>query len=373
MARSSRSQALTLTWAEALDDEAIRKLLRDNSMEGQIRLTLARDPDARLAAAIEGDRHCAVLVRDADGRLLGMGSRCVRQQWLAGQSRKIGYLGQFRKARGTVMRPRALARAFSMLLARRQSDEAEFDLTSIASDNHSARRLLERGIPGLPSYVPLFEQATLVLHTRARRWRDRSDTPLQRCRPSDLDEVVQLSAEHGHRHDFAPHWTRDDLESRQRCRNLEHGDFYIWRRRGTAVACAAIWDQRAFKQIEVAGYAAQLARWRHCANLGLRILGQPTLPPPGTTLAHAFLSHFAWREGHEAELPLFVRALSQQAARRHIDYLSLGLDRQSPVFDAIRHRNPCRVHSSQIYRVWPETPPAQSRAPQNPHLEIAIA
>jgi hypothetical protein len=35
-------------------------------------------------------------------------------------------------------------------------------LTSIASDNVVARRLLERGLPGMPTYRPLCEFVTLV-------------------------------------------------------------------------------------------------------------------------------------------------------------------------------------------------------------------
>jgi hypothetical protein len=49
--------------ATPADDPEIRRLLRDNPMDGEIRVSLEREPNAFLAAAVEGEPHHMVVAR----------------------------------------------------------------------------------------------------------------------------------------------------------------------------------------------------------------------------------------------------------------------------------------------------------------------
>ena len=62
-------------------------------------------------------------------------------------------------------RVHALGAGYHAMDRTRLADELPYDLTSIVSDNHTARRLLERGLPGLPRYLPVGE----VIRTWAPR------------------------------------------------------------------------------------------------------------------------------------------------------------------------------------------------------------
>ncbi len=88
------------------DDAELRRLLRENPVDGSIRVTLEREPDSFLAAGIEGDTHQVVVARDSGtGRLLGMGTRSVNNAYINGQRERLGYLSQLRLDRDHCGRP----------------------------------------------------------------------------------------------------------------------------------------------------------------------------------------------------------------------------------------------------------------------------
>ncbi len=61
--------------ATPADDPEIQRLLRDNPMDGEIRVSLEREPNALLAAAVEEEPHHTVVAREAEtGRSWGWGA-----------------------------------------------------------------------------------------------------------------------------------------------------------------------------------------------------------------------------------------------------------------------------------------------------------
>ncbi len=90
-----------------------------------------------------------------------MASRTV---WPTG----VGYLHQLRIAPWHRHLTRPFLRiGFRMLLETHADDEAPYDVTTIVSDNHVARRLLEAGLPGLPTYRAVEKIVTMLLPARA--------------------------------------------------------------------------------------------------------------------------------------------------------------------------------------------------------------
>ncbi len=391
---------LVMETARPGDDAALRELLRGRAMDGLIRLTLEREPSFWHAAAVEGERHHTVIARDrATGRVLGMGSRAVREVWLDGERVKIGYLAQLRAAPGVPAGRRLLAAGYRSCDRRRQGDELPYDLTSIIADNAPARRLLERGLPGLPRYRSLCRLVTLTIPT-SQKWNRRETRSLSPglLPPSPsgrgvggegarvarvwegglregsealLPAIIQCLERNLRRYQFAPVWTEDDLRSATRTRGLEAADFLVISDgRVRITGCVAIWDQRSFKQVVVRGYAPALQRFRPLVNLCLAAAGRPRLPPPGSRLELAYLSHLAVdgdRPGVAVEL---LRAARREAGRRGLGYLALSLTEAHPLLPAIRRAFPARELESVLYLVHPgdATGPGPGSCP---HVEAA--
>jgi len=338
-------------------------------MAGWVSLSLEAEPDASLALEIEGERHTTVLVRErAGGALLGMGSRSVRRVYYDGQIARLGYLGRLRAAGGRRGLAR-LAAGFAAIEASRRSDELDFDLTSVVADNSAARRLLERGVRGLPSYRELCSLSTFLVPTGGRFQRT---ARVRAAADPELGEIAAHLDACQRELQFAPVWTEADLRSGARCRGLAPGDFLVLRQAGELVGCAAIWDQRAFKQVVVRGYAPLLARTRPVVNLALRGLGQPRLPRAGETLAIAHLSHLAVRDWDPEIAAELIAAARARAAERGLNLLALGATESHPLRPLFA-RLPAREYRSTLYCVQAPHKPVRGDAlgGRIPHVEVA--
>ncbi len=352
------------------DDGEIRALLRNQPMDGPIRLTFEREPELRLATAVEGERHATVLVRErASGRLLGMGSRSVRWAWVNGEPARIGYLAQLRRRPELAVGRHTLAACYALCRAARRADELPYDTTCIFAANRAARRLLERGLPGLPTYRRYAELRTLVLPVR----RERQPAAVRRGSDEILPEIARYLAASLRRYQFAPLVTEDDLRSPARTRGLAPEDFFVAGGDGRMVGAVALWDQRSFKQVVVRGYAPALGRWRPLVNAALALGQRPRLPAAGTPLKLAYLSHLAVDADDPAVAVALLRAARREAARRGLDYLAICLAEANPMLPAVRRSFPCRELASWLYLTYHgDAPPALTELDGRcPHLEAA--
>ena len=153
---TGRLSGLEYGFATEADDAGLRALLRETPMGGAIRLTLEREPSFFASVRREGSRHYTICVRDA-GKIVAMASRTV---WPTG----VGYLHQLRIAPSYRHLTRQFLRiGFRMLRETHAADEAPYDVTTIVSDNHIARRVLEAGLPGMPTYRSIEKILTILV------------------------------------------------------------------------------------------------------------------------------------------------------------------------------------------------------------------
>lgn len=286
-----RADGVRVELATRADDAEIRRLLRDNPMPGRISISLEREPDASLAAAIEGDIHHTVIARDPEtGSLMGMGSVSTRDAYINGDVTRVGYLGQLRLDQR--YRPRApiIIGGYRMFRELHDSLGVRLYLTSIAADNLRARRLLERGLPDMPTYRPLDTFVTTMIEAWAPGGKLPPGLHTRRVNLDHMPDVLHCLTRNGQRAQFSPVWRASDLLARVKAGEIE---FVVAKRRERVVGCMAVWDQRAYKQAVIRGYEPRLLRWRRWINLVPGLFNIPRLPPVGTKLNIAYLSHVA--------------------------------------------------------------------------------
>src|SRR5205814_1515182 len=121
------------------------------------------------------------------------------------------------------------------------------------------------------------------------------------------------------------------------------------------IGCAALWDQRAFKQTVVRGYSARLKRLRPLINVFAKLSGRIRLPSCDSNLSNAFLSPIAVPEHeHSALLALINQSLST-ARQRRIETVTLGFAMNDSRLEIVRREFRCREYRTRLYRVrWPE-------------------
>lgn len=349
--------------ATPADDADLRALLRENPMGGAVRVALEREPSYFAQPAFEGDEHATILARDTrSGRAVAMGGWSIRPAYLNGALARLAYLSHLRVARDYRRRPRLVIDGYRFLRSTLPPDAPPFLLTSIVADNRGALRLLERNLPGMPAYQRVANFVTQLLPATSRRvqlrgWSSRRGAGWVDTRPAearDLPAIIECLARNHARYQFAPAWTAATLCSPTHTPGLCPADFRVVERAGRFVGCAALWDQRTFKQAVIRGYAPALARGRWLVNALGPLAGVPPLPAFGVTLRHAFVSHLAIDGDDPNAFAALVRAVRADAARRGLDAVLLGLAADHP-WRIAAGRFGGRAYPSMLFTVsWPE-------------------
>jgi hypothetical protein len=361
--------------ARTSDEPALRRLLRAAPFAGDIRVTLEREPCIDFANAVEGERTQILVARAAhEPGVVAMGARTLRTSFVNGRPTRVGYLGMLRVLPQYQGHAALLRRGYAALRALHADGAAALNVTTIVADNRRARRVLEAGLTGLPTYRHLGDLLTLLLVTRRRRARTAGGISVSSAAAGDVDEIARCLARYGERFQFAPCWTAADLLSAVRARGLSLGDFLLARRGSRVVGCVACWDQRAFKQVIVRGYSARLRLARPLWNLLAPLSGAPRLPAVGRALELAHLSHLAVDDDDPRVFEALVDGARRAAARRGLEHLTLGLAERNPLAATAQARFSARLYRSRAYLVhWSDGEAAARAVDARPmHLEAAI-
>lgn len=359
--------------ARASDEPALRRLLRETPMGRDIRLTLEREPCVEFANDIEGDATEVLVARAAGSELpVGMAARTVLTSFVNGAPTRVGYLGQLR-IRREYRRPRVLQRGYAALRSLLADSGVSLNVTTIVSDNISARRVLEAGLPGLPTYRYLGDILSLTYGSAARLNSRSNGVGVTSAQTGDMEEIAALLMRNGMRFQFAPRWSREELVSSVRARGLRPEDFFVARRDSRVVGCLACWDQRDFKQVVVRGYSRRVNLVRPMWNALAPVAHWPQLPPVGAPLPVIFLSHVAVDEDDVEAFSALLDAGLHCAHRRGVGHAVLGLSDRHPLAAFARVRRRPRIYCSRVYMVyWPEGEAAAHRVDGRPlHLEVA--
>jgi hypothetical protein len=203
---------------------------------------------------------------------------------------------------------------------------------------------MERALPGMPAYEFLGEFVTALIPVIGGKGTSEHNSQATIAELTDF-----INAENQLRQ-FAPHLTNEELRALSGL-GLQQSDFLIRREGGRIAGCAALWDQRSFKQTLIRGYAPWLNRFRPVINTFNRVNGQPQLPEPGAILSSAFACHLSARPCRSNLFANLIRSLGQEASRRGLQFLTLGLAANDPRLSDVRRQFCFREYRSRIYVV----------------------
>jgi hypothetical protein len=302
---------------------------------------------------LAGGTEFTVVAR-RDGRAVGLGRCTVHGLTRNGDRRRIGYLSALRIEPGVPGAARLIREGYDHLLER-LAGAVDGCITSIAADNARARRVLERGPRlGLPGYQPLGELVTLVAPVPRRGTPGAGRGVVSPWGP-DADGFLRDQALRSQLALGWEPWQWDGL-ARQ---GVTQGDWQLVRHAGDIVAAGAVWDQRAFRQARIVGYAGVLNAMRPAVNMARWIAARPPLPPPGSVLAQGALL------GTSVAEPLLWKrlwpVLVHEAARRGLEWLSICRGATDPELPVLRRLTGAREYRTLLYAVewrggprWPD-------------------
>jgi hypothetical protein len=345
----SRTSRVCFAIATEADDADIRRLLRENPMPGNISLSLEREPNYFADARLPGETKQTIVARH-NGRVICLGSCTIRLRFINGEPRRVGYLGGLRLDKGVAGRFDIVRGGYEFFRKLQGDSPADFYFTSIAADNARARKLLERGLPGMPRYEFIGDFVTVLLPSKHH---DSTRNARTNAVPSK-EQLIALLNHHNAGRQFAPCWSAEELTALQPL-GLRPENFRFVRKNGQIAASAALWDQRVFKQTVIRSYGPSLTFSRPALNLAALFTGGAKLPAEGETLANAFISHLVVEPGDSEALPGLLAELRGDAAQRGIELLTAGFAAADPRLTVLRSHFRCREYHSRLYTVrWPE-------------------
>ena len=257
--------------ANEMDDPDIRRLLRENPMPGKISISLEREPDFFADTCLPAQTKQTIVARSR-AHVICVGSCTFRQRFVNGEPRRVGYLGGLRLDESHAGRFDVLRRGYEFFHALQADAPADFYFTSIAADNQPARHFLERGLRGMPRYEFIGEFVTLLLPTIGAAHLDSASGPPSLERSTLVAKVNQFNRHY----QFAPCWSADELAAVESL-GLRADDFLLTEEEGRFEACAALWDQRSFKQTVIRDYDPVLKQTRTMANFVSKLVGTANL------------------------------------------------------------------------------------------------
>ena len=330
--------------ATLADDLPIARMLADAPLPGPVQLAFTCGTSFFGALQVEGEDPVAC-VAEHGGQIVGVGASTARPVYLGGdevRARYMGCLRLHRAARGSRVIPRGFALLREALAARGEA----LVLTAVLDDNRAARRVLEGGRAGLPTYRPVASLITYAIPTAAACAR----VPDGVEQGSVAEEVADLLRVAGSRRDLFPVCRARDLEGGHRFPSLRASDFWVAREGRTLVGALACWDTRARRQIRVAGYEGTTRWLRPLANVAARMIRRGGLPRVGSELALCYAALGAVLPGAERWFRGLVQAVVAEAARRSCEWLVITLDARDERCAALE-TFPARKQRSTLYQV----------------------
>jgi hypothetical protein len=344
---------MKIALADRSHDSALRALVRSMPMPGSVQLAFAREPSFFGAMQVEGTEHQVIIAQEGE-RVVGMGCRSIKPVYVNGRPARMGHLGGLRTD-PSIRSTTVLARAYAFLRELHRDGGAPAYLSTIVEENNTAMAILTSRRAGLPAYHDLGRYLTHVMPA-ARVGRPSGPVRVGPAAGLDPDRVVRFLNEQGRRRQFFPVVAGADLGA-GRFRGLHLRDILVATVGGAIVGTMGAWDQAAYRQVIVHGYAQPLRALRPVLNPVLRLSGQPVLPPAGLPLRILYASLVAVADDDPDVLASLVRAVCRRASARGHQVVALGLHERDPLRRGLA-RIPARVYRSRLFCVaWEDGTP----------------
>ena len=355
------------------DDAAIRRLLAENPVPGEVTVTYEREPDYFLACGTMGRFWQVGVARHIPtGRIAGLACRSTRPMFVNGRVEEVGYLSQLRV--DNQFRGRWLL-AFGMRFAQELHQDGRVSgyVTTIIENNDLARGVLvDRPRDHHPTYREIGRLETIAIPLRRRRRLQPGPYEVTRGSRYDLAEIVGFLRDQGRYKQFFLAYDAADFEDGLSLPGFNLGDFFIARRDGRVVGLVGLWDQSAFKQTVVREYSRKLKFGRPVYNAASLIAGGRPLPGRGKAIHHIYASFICIEDNSPEVFSVLLQHLYNESATRRYAYLSVGLDSRDPLLPVVKSY-PHISYPARLYTVcFDETGEFHAKLDTRiPYVEIA--
>lgn len=335
-------------------------------MPGPLRARALARPSFLDALAVAGS-SAQTLVAEDEGQIVAAATRALLPLRDGDTVLPAGRLSHLHIAEAH--RGQLLARGFAELRRLHADGAAACYLTTVMAKNHSALAALAAPRAGLPVYADQGPVLTRILVPRQSPIHQATGITIRPAGASDLTVVLDLLARTASRRSAVPAYSEAEVrDGVGLLRGFGIGRLQLAWRDGRAVGCLGLWDQRAFRQQQVVGYAPWLAALRPAWNLLATPLGRPALPASGVEPAYAFAALPLIDDDDPVVFAALLAAVRAQA--RGLDGVVVALHAADPLQTVLAHLPGWTLQSRLFVAHWPDGAAAAGRiAARVPYIE----
>lgn len=338
------------------DDGEIQMLLRRNPVQGPVAISYERFPSYFIGCDVMGQFHQTLVVRHLpSGQLAGLAARAARPLFVNGREMEVGYLGQLRVDQR--FRSRWLVSGgFRFLRELHGERPVGGYLTTIIEGNREAEGVLvRRARRHFPHYRQIDRLHTLALSARLYPPAKGEGVEVRPATAADLGAMIPFFHRYGAGKQFFPVLREEDfLAGAPLIRDLRPEDFLLAFHGGQLCGVVGLWDQSAYKQTVVRGYAGPLRWGRQLYNGLARLRGDRPLPAPGERLSLAYAAFACVAGNSPGVYDRLLRAVCTLAAQRGHGRVLVGLTERDPLL-AVARRYPHHPYVSRLFSAcWQE-------------------
>lgn len=347
-------------------DHQLRKLLRSSPTDGKIQLTFQREPNYFAAVPTLGPFCQTLICREMESQaIVAVASRSIRDVFINGQTKAIGYLGMLRITKAH-QNSSVLARGYRFLKQLHADHRTPMYYTTIADGNQRAIDTLTSGRAGLPAYHPAGVYHTLAIGLSTRAARTESIEPrkpgneleIRRATDGDLSSIVAYVNRVGSAYQFFPVCRESDFETETGAapmasfKGLRASDFFIALRDGQLIGAIGAWDQHAFRQTVVHGYGTALKLGRPFYNAFAGIRGRSRLPSPGQPFRYLIAALATIENNDPFVFRSLINTLADHYSDGKYDFLMIGLHETNPLLETVAPRATVQYKTQVFHVCW---------------------
>jgi hypothetical protein len=354
------------------DDAALRRVLAETPMEGEIAVSFRREPSFFAAAAVHGPFHQTIICRDnVSGQIVGFGCRSVRDLFVNGVPEPVGYLSALRvlpQYRNLGL----IARGYARFRDLHGDGITRLYLTTIAEGNDRAVAILTSGRAGLPLYHFAGKYVTAAIPIPRVNAQQAATCEIRSTTVGDIPDLLAFWNSEGPRRQFFPRYSRDDFFSATGpFPHLQPEDILMAVRGGRIVGTLSTWDQRRFRQTVVERYSWPMRCMRPLYDAFARFRGVPPLPDVGRPFSYITAAHPVVAGDDLTVFTSLLRHALGRLSERLVGHLLVGLHEHDPLLAAISQFRPTK-YLSRLYQVcWPDGDALRGRLDgRTPYLEL---
>lgn len=354
------------------DDAQLRQRMASDWIEGEMAISLRREPSYVRACRLQGGPVQIIVGRDAEsGRILVTGNRSISRSFLDGEVRRTAFLSDLRidrRHRNGML----LSRVYRFLRSLHDADPLPcYNL--IYDDNETALRSLVGARAGLPHYIERGRLLTRALHLSRRKPVLRAaGAELRRARDEELPHIVEFLNRYNRQFRWAPVLDVADFAAGGRCDTLRASDFFIGVRAGRICATIAAWDQSPLRQVHIERYPRSLALLRHVHNLAAPLWKRPRLPAEGGALPYVYLAFVAAEGDDTALCAALLRHVYDALRRGPWLYAFAALHDDDPLLPLFLEY-PAQASAARLFEVDFSNQPNLASAPTAARARIEFA